>query len=235
MDTDETIEPVGGQDVSSSQDTSNDIAQPTQSEEVVDGDQSEEVGEAPTLLAGKYTSPQELEKAYNELQGKLGEQGQKAELVNLLEKQTGMNAQQIKEYLAQQQYQQSIEQYQENPVPFLAQEVMNLRQERQLEKQEIEMNNFLSSEEGQPYQDFRDEILEDKQYNPRFQNQSLADIARERYGKAIAKGQQSAYKKIDTKLMTQTTGAMSTPEKKFTAEDMKNMSSKEMESFLSHA
>lgn len=234
MDTNEQ-EPVGSDDVTSSPDTSTDIAQPTESEEVVDGDQSDEVGEAPTLLAGKYKSQEELIKAHQELEHKLGEQGQKAELVNLLEKQTGMNAQQIKEYLSQQQYQQSVEQYQENPVPFLAQEVMQLRQERQLEKQEIEMNNFLSSEEGKPYQDFRNEILEDKQFNPRFQTQSLADIARERYGKAIAKGQQSAYKKIDTKLMTQTTGAMSTPEKKFTAEDMKNMSSKEMESFLSHA
>ena len=66
MDTNEQT-PDGGQDVSSSQDTVADVAQPTQTEEVVDGNQSEEEVEAPQLLAGKYKTPQELEKAYQEL------------------------------------------------------------------------------------------------------------------------------------------------------------------------
>ena len=233
MDTNEQL-PEGGQDVSSSQDTSQDIAQPTESEEVVDGNQSDEVGEAPELLAGKYTSPQELEKAYNELQGKLGEQGQKAELVNLLERQTGMNANQIKEALAQQQYAQYQQTVQENPGLAAFQEVQQLKSQIALQNEEKELNNFLSSEEGKPYQAFKDKLLnlglnleKDKSYD---------EIARDYFGQAIATGQQSAYKKIDTKKMTQATGvSQAAPKGKLTAEDMDKMSAAELEAILPHA
>jgi hypothetical protein len=233
MDTNEQV-PDGGQDVSSSQDTTQDIAQPTESEEIVDGNQSEEVGEAPELLAGKYKNPQELEKAYNELQGKLGEQGQKAELVNLLEKQTGMNAQQIKDYLANQQQEQLMQQYQNNPVPYLAKELADVKSQLALQTEEKELNKFLSSEEGKPYQAFKDKILNlglnserDKPYD---------EIAREWFGQAIATGQQSAYKKIETKQMTQATGvSQAAPKGKITLEDMQTMSAEELEAILPKA
>lgn len=233
-DTDETIEPVGGQDVSSSQDTSMDIAQPTESNEVVDGNESDEVGEAPTLLAGKYKSPEELEKAYNELQGKLGEQGRKAELANLLEQQTGMNTDQIKDYLAQQRNFQYQQQVQENPGLAAFQEVQSLKQQLALQAEQKELDSFLSSEEGKPYQGFKDKILNLGLNLER--GKSYGDIARDYFGQAIAQGQQSAYKKIDTKVMTQATGvSQSAPKGKITAEDLQNMSVAELEAILPKA
>ena len=233
MDTNEQV-PEGGQDVSSSQDTTQDIAQPTESEEVVDGNQSEEVEEAPTLLAGKYKSPEELEKAYTELQSKLGESSQKAELANLLEKSTGMNAQQIKDYLAQQEYakfQQAQQQAQADPGLAAYQEVQQLKSQIALQKEEQELNQFLNSEEGKPYTEFKDKILKlglnlekDKTY---------ADIAKEYFGQARAQGQQDAYKKIDTKRNTQATGVSQSPPKgKFTEEDMEKMSADELAAIL---
>ena len=233
MDTNE-LEPVGGQDVSSSQDTSEIIAQPTESEEVVDGNQSEEVEEAPELLAGKYKTQEDLIKAHQELEKKLGEQSQKAELANLLEKNTGMNANQIKDYLAQQQQAQFLQQQQDNPVGYLMQKQQQLEAQLALQTEERELEKFLSSEEGKPYEGFKDKILnlglnleKDKTYG---------EIAKEYFGNARAQGQQDAYKKIDKKIMTQSTGVSQTPSKgRFTEADMEKMSAAELEAILPHA
>lgn len=237
MDTNEQV-PVGGEDVSSSQDTTQDIAQPTESEEFVDGNQSEEEGEAPTLLAGKYKSPEELEKAYTELQSKLGEVGQKSELVNLLEKQTGMNAQQIKEALAQQQQAQLMQQYQENPGGMALAEVQHLKQQLALQNEEKELDSFLNSEEGRPYQEFKDKIF--KLGLNLEKDKSYADIAQEYFGQARAQGQQDAYKKIDTKVKTQATGvSQAAPKGKLTLADLDAMPLEEriktMEAIFPHA
>ena len=233
MDTINETEPVGGQDVSSSQDTSSVDTQPTESEEVVDGNQSEEVEEAPELLAGKYKTQEELIKAHQELEHKLGENSQKAELANLLEKQTGMNAAQIKDYLAQQQYAQYEAQVQGNPGLAAYQEVQSLKSQIALQSEEKELDKFLNSDEGKPYADFKEKIFnlglnleKDKSYS---------EIAKEYFGQSRAQGQQDAYKKIDKKIMTQATGAKSAPQKRFTAEDMANMSSSELEAILPHA
>ena len=229
MDTIEQ-EPAGEVEFAPSEDTSVNDTQPVETGEVT-GTESEEAGEAQELLAGKYKSPQELEKAYNELQGKLGEQGQKAELVNLLERQTGMNANQIKEALAQQQYAQYQQTVQENPGLAAFQEVQQLKSQIALQNEEKELNNFLSSEEGKPYQAFKDKLLnlglnleKDKSYD---------EIARDYFGQAIATGQQSAYKKIDTKQMTQATSvSQAAPKSRITDEDMDKMSAKELEAIL---
>lgn len=233
MDTNENIEPVGGEDVTSPQDTSTDIAQPEETEVAQDESESVETGEASELLAGKYKSPQELEKAYKELESKLGESGQKASLVNKLEEQTGMSAQQIANYLAQQEQQRMDQAIQENPGLAAFQEVQTLKNQLALQAEEKELDKFLGSEEGKPYQAFKDKIFKlglhlekDKTYN---------DIAKEYFGEARATGQQDAYKKIETKKQTQATGAMSQPQKKFTEEDLRNMSAAEMEAILPHA
>lgn len=203
MDTIETNEPVGGQDVSSSQDTSSDNAQPIENEEGVDDTQSSEVGEASGLLAGKYKTPQELEKAYQELQSKLGEQGQKAELANLIEKQTGMNHQQIKEMLARQEQQRMEQAIQDNPGLAAFQEVQSLKSQLALQAEEKELDSFLQSEEGKPYVNFRDKILN---LGLKLEtDKTFADIAKDYFGQSRAQGQQDAYKKIETKKMTQAT------------------------------
>jgi hypothetical protein len=229
-----TNEPAGVNDVVTSEDTSVNDTQPVETGEV-NVTEPAEAGEAPTLLAGKYNSPQELEKAYNELQGKLGEQGQKAELVNLLERQTGMNANQIKEALAAQQQAQYQQQVQENPGLAAFQEVQSLKSQLALQNEEKVLNDFLSSEEGKPYADYKDDILEFGLL-PKYQSTPFADIAREKFGKAIAQGQQSAYRKIESKVMTQATGvSQSTPKGKITPEEMDKMSVAELEAILPHA
>ena len=234
MDTIENETPVGSDGATPSPDTDSNDTQPIESTDSFSEGNVDEVGEAPTLLAGKYKSPEELEKAYNELQGKLGEQGRKAELANLLEQQTGMNAEQIRDYLTQQQSLQYQQQVQENPGMAAFQEVQSLKQQLALQAEQKELDSFLSSEEGKPYQGFKDKILNLGLNLER--GKSYGDIARDYFGQAIAQGQQSAYKKIDTKVMTQTTGAsQSAPKGKFTDDDLDRMTAAELEAILPHA
>jgi len=231
MDTNETNEPVGSDDVTSSPDTSNDIAQPAETEEVVDGEQSAEAGEASELLAGKYKSPQELEKAYKELESKLGESGQKASLVNKLEETTGMSAQQIANYLTQQEQAQQEQAIRENPGMAAFQEVQSLKNQLALQAEEKELDKFLGSEEGKSYAQHRDKIF--KLGLNLEKDKSYAEIAKEYFGEARAIGQQDAYKRIENKKQTQTTGMSQIPPKgKVTEDDMRNLSSKELEQIL---
>lgn len=234
MDTFNETEPVGGEDVTSPQDTSAVETQPTNPEEVVDVNQSGEVEEAPELLAGKYKNPKELEKAYQELQHKLGEVGQKAELANLMEKSTGMTHQQIKDYLANQEQQRMAAQVQANPGAYAYQEVQSLKQQIALQNEEKELDSFLQSEEGKAYAPFKDKIF--KLGLNLEQDKPYSDIAREYFGEPRSQGQQDAYKKIETKKMTQATSVSQAPPKgKLTLEDMRSMSVKELEAVLPHA
>lgn len=235
MDTIEnTNAPVGAEGATSSQDTALQVdTQPSEAEEVVSDNQSGEEGEqAPeTLLAGKYKNAQELEKAYKELERSVGQASQKAALVNKLEKTTGMSSQQIADFLNQQEQERLTQQYQENPTAYTMQKIQELESKLSLQNEERELDKFL--ETNPDYKPFRDKILKlaltsetDKGYE---------DIAKEWFGETRAQGQQDAYKKIETKKMTQTTGSQSAPQKKFSAEDMKNMSVAELEAILPHA
>ena len=226
-------EPVEAEDVASPLDTSTVDTQPAETEEVADDNQSVEAEEASeTLLAGKYKNPQELEKAYKELEGKMGEIGQKAELANLLEKQTGMNYQQIKEYIANQERQQLEEQARVNPGAYAYQEVQSLKQQLALQEEERKLDKFLNSEEGKPYQEFKEDIQEFA-FLPKYHGKSYQEIAIEKFGKAITKGKEDAYKKIDTKRNTQATGVSQAPPKgKLTEEDMDKMSAEELAAVL---
>lgn len=233
MDTIETMEPAGSGGATSSPDTSTNDTQPTESTDSVSDGEVVDEGEASQLLAGKYKSPQELEKAYKELESKLGEVGQKAELANLLEKNTGMSHQQIRDYLARQEQQQMEAQFQANPGAYAFQEVQALKGQLALQTEEKELDKFLSSEEGKAYAPFRDKIFQlglnlakDKSYG---------DIAKEWFGEVRAQGQKDAYKKIEVKKQTQTTGSVSTPQKKFSAEDLNGMTAAEMRAILPHA
>jgi hypothetical protein len=233
MDTITNDAPVGEEDVTSSPDTASADTQPAESMDSVDGGEVVEAGEPEVLLAGKYKTPEELEKAYSELESKFGEVGQKAEIANLLEKQTGMNPQQIKEYISRQQQAQQQQQIQENPLGYVGAKVQQLENQIALQAEEKELDKYLSSEEGKPYAPFREKILNlglkletNKPYN---------EIAKEYFGESRAQGQQDAYKKIEVKKNTQATGTRSAAQKKFGLEDMQNMSSAELEQILPHA
>jgi hypothetical protein len=236
MDTNEQL-PVGGEDVTSPQDTNQDIAQPTESEEVVDGNQSEEVVEAP-LLAGKYKTQEELIKAHQELEHKLGEQGQKAELANLLEKKLGMTPQQIKDALIQRDYQEQQQRYADNPLAPVLDKVSALEQKLQAKEQQealngvkTELNDYLKN--NPVYEAHKEQILKlaltpGIGFNSETGEEvSIDELATEYFGKAIANGQQSAYKKIDTKQMTQSSGTKTAPQKSMSIDDLRAMSPSE--------
>jgi len=232
MDTIENSEPVGGEDVTSSQDTSQENdTQPV--EETTDATNEAEVVEETekVKLAGKYETPEELEKAYKELESKLGEQGQKSELVNKLEKQTGMNSQEISDFIERQEQEKMAQQIQDNPGAAAYQEVQTLKQQLALNNEEKELDSFLK--ENPEYAPQRDKILKLGLNLER--DKSYADIAKEYFGETRAQGQQDAYKKIDQKQKTQATGVLSTPAKKFTEDDMANMTAAEMEAILPKA
>ena len=237
MDTIEN-EPVGVEGATSSQDTSTNDTQTDSAdttESVSDSNVEDTEEQAPELLAGKYKTQEELIKAHQELEHKLGENSQKAELANLLEKETGLSASQIKDFLAQQQQVQLMQQYQNNPVPYLANQVQQLQNQMALQNEEKILNDFLNSEDGKPYQQFKGEIQEAAFHMPSMKNLSYQEIATKLFGQARATGQQDAYKKIDKKIMTQSSGVKSAPQKRISLEDMKQMSTAEMETFLQKA
>jgi hypothetical protein len=230
MDTIENEAPVGEAGATASPDTASQDTQTAEvtEETVSDGDAETQAEEA--LLAGKYKSPQELEKAYKELESKLGETGQKAELVNLLEKNTGMTAQQIKDAIANQEKQRLNQEYQSNPQAYTLSKVQELEGKLALQAEERELDKFLQSEEGKAYESFRDKILN---LGLKLETgKTYAEIAKEYFGESRAQGQKDAYKKIETKKNTQATGAMSQPKRKLTEEDMDNMTAAELEKVL---
>jgi hypothetical protein len=236
MDTIETNEPVGVDNITPSSDTSVNDTQPEETGEVT-GTETDESGQAEvTLLAGKYKSAEELEKAYNEVQQLNGQLSQKAQLANMLEKQTGMNAQQLQEYISQQEQAQTQQRIANDPSGYALERVGQLEAQLALKEEQTKLDGFIA--QNPEYAPFKDKILnlglnleQDKDY---------ADIAREYFGKARAQGQQDAYKKIDTKVMTQATGASKgSPRARITPEELDSMSHKDriaaMEAMYPHA
>lgn len=206
----------------------------TQSEPVV---QQAQKGEQP-LLAGKYKTIEELEKAYSEIQKVSGSLSQKAEVANLLEKYSGMDTKQVRDYLLQQQEQkqqaqaqQAQERIQQNPGLEAYQEVQDLKQQLALQSEEKELDTFISN--NPEYAEFRDKILN---LGLRVENdKTYEEIAQEYFGKAIAQGQNTAYKKIEIKKNTQATGMSDSQEKQYSIDDLRNLSSNELRSLLPQA
>jgi len=227
-----TNEPTDVADITTPEDTSVSDTQPVETTEERTAE-VEEAGEAEApLLAGKYKSPEELEKAYTELQSKFGEVGQKAELANILEQQTGMNAQQIRDYLAQQEQAQLEQQIANNPAGYALQEVQSLKSQLALKEEQAELDSFIK--QNPEYEPFKEDIL-DMGLNYK-REMSYGDIANKFFGRARAQGQTDAYKKIEVKTQTQATGAsQSAPKSKLTPEDMDKMSVAELEAILPHA
>lgn len=233
MDTIETKEaPVGVEGATSSQDTASQVdTQPAETKPIVSDEKPVEADTA--LLAGKYKSPEELEKAYKELESKLGQRNEHSELVKMLEENTNMTASQIKDYIAQQKEQQLQAQYRANPELYTAQKIQQLESKLALQAEERELDKFL--EKNPEYAPFREDIQEFA-FLPKYQEKTYEEIARQKFGKAIAQGQQDAYKKIDTKQKTQATGTSRGEAKRsFTKEDLESMSVDELEKILPHS
>jgi len=229
MDTIETNAPETV-DVNPVEDTAAQVdTQPTDQETVTDNDTQKDAGE--TLYAGKYKSPQELEKAYLEAQKAIGQVSSKAEIANILEERTGMTADQIRDYIRQQEEVAQQQRIQQDPGGYALQEVEHLKGQLALQQEQRELETFIA--ENPSYAPFKEKIFNlglnletDKPY---------AEIAQDYFGQAIAQGQQSAYEKIDVKRNTQPTGVQSQPQQQITADDMRQMSSAELEKLLPHA
>jgi hypothetical protein len=221
-------------DTASSGQSDVETQQPGESTEtVVDGEVEESGASNPWDEDDRFRGkgPEDVWKAYQEAEKVKGMLGQKAELANLLEKQTGMSVDAIKSFIAQKQQAAVQAEVQANPVGYVAQELAQLKNQIALQSEEKELDKFLSSDEGKEYAPFRDKIFKlglqlekDKPY---------ADIAKEYFGESRAQGQQDAYRKIDRKQGTQATGASQSPPKgRLTLEDMDSMSAKELEQVL---
>jgi hypothetical protein len=235
MDNNEQTAPQGEAGATASSGQSEEVVtQPVETTEPVSDGEVAETGtatypwESDERFKGK--SPEDIWNTYQDAQKAIGQASQKAEVVNLLEKHTGMNANEIKNFLAQQEKQQMEQQIKANPGLAAFQEVQSLKSQIALQAEEKELDGFL--QKNPEYAPFRDKIFniglnleKDKSYE---------DIAKDYFGDAIAQGQQVAYKKIENKQQTQATGAISTPQKKLTAEDMKKMSSAELAAILPH-
>lgn len=234
--TTDTIEtngtPAGGEGATSSQDTVSQVdTQPVTNEPSVSDGSQEEAGEA-TLLAGKYKSPEELEKAYKELEGKLGDLGQKASIADLLQEKYKVTPEQLKAQIEAEEIEARRQRYAGNPLAPIVEEVQALKGQLALQNEEKELDKFLA--ENPDYQPYRDKIL--KLGLSSEQNKSYEEIAREWFGESRAQGQKDAYKKIETKKSTQVTGVSRQEGKRsLSLEDLSNMSVEELEKVLPHA
>ena len=232
MDTIETEVPAGSDDVTSSPDTTEQAdTQTVEPTQTLDGGGEAETGQTDApLLAGKYKTSQDLEKAYKELEGKLGDLGQKATVADLLQSTYGVTPDQVQELINRQAQEKAQAEYEANPGAYAYQEVQQLKAQLAFQEESAKLDSFIK--ENPEYQEFRDDIQEFG-FLPKYQNMSYEDIAREKFGKAIAQGQQSAYKKIETKKNTQTTSvSQGNTRQKMTLDDMNNMTSEELEAIL---
>jgi hypothetical protein len=255
MDNLETTEiPVGSDGATSSPDN---ISTETQTDEAPEAVSAPESAEAVTTYPWekdarfKGKTPEEMTEIISEADRYKGELSQKAEIIHNLEEHTGMSLTQIAEAASQQRINEQRQRYADNPLAPVLDEVNNLKQkieaqeqEKALAEVEKDIDTYIAS--NNVYAPFKDQIKQlaltegigfINRFNPiTGQNEIVdvptEDIALKFFGKAIAQGEQAAYKKIEVKKNTQTTGVVSTPKKGVTLDDMKNMSAAEMRAIL---
>lgn len=217
--------------------------QPSENSEVADnGSEPEKSGEEASATPWandpkfKGKTSDDIYKAYQEAEKAIGQVSQKAEIANLIEEKYGLTPEQFKAQVERIERAEKQQLYANNPLAPIVDEVETLKQKLTEQEQksallneERTLDKFLS---GNPeYSPFRDKIL--KLALNLEQDRPYEDIAKEYFGESIAQGQRDAYKKIDTKRMTQATGAsQSSPKGGLTLEDTDNMTAADMEKIL---
>lgn len=250
MDTIEQVEaPIGGEDVTSSQDTVSQVDTQTSTPAIVDGDTTGQVeGNAPeSLLAGKYKTPDELVEGYKNLESKLGELGQKASVADMLQEKYGISPEQMTAQIQQLEEQQRQERYANNPIAPLEDKVQYLEsmlQAQETEKAQIALEREVDSylKENPAFEANRNQITKLLKtpgigFDPNTGQDlaSVGDIAHEYFGAARAQGQQDAYNKIEMKESTQATGVSSVSKKQFGLEDLRAMPLEDLMKVLPHS
>lgn len=233
MDTIETpAEPVGSDGATSSPDTSAQVdTQPAESPEVVSANEGGEAEAPEVLLEGKYMNPGELEKAYKEVEGKLGGLGQKASVADLIQEKYGLTPEQFQATLEAEEQARLEQEYATNPAGYALREVQELKGQLALKEEEGKLNSFIQT--NPEYAPFKDKIFDIGLNLQKYKGYD--EIAKEWFGEAIATGQKGAYKKIEVKKMGQSTSVTSTPKKQVSEDDLRNLSAAELEAMLPHA
>lgn len=180
----------------------------------------------------KGKTPEQMFEIVREADRYKGELGQKAKVADMLSKQFGLTPERM-EQIAQERAQSARQQQiAENPVAAVYNKVQQLETQLQVKEEEVKLDKFLA--EKPQYSEFRDEIK-----NLGFsvdRDKTWDQIAEKYFGRAIAKGQESAYHQIDVKQKTQATGVSRGGLKEsVTLEDMQKMTASELEAILPKA
>ena len=250
MDNTENVTPVGGEGATSSQDNATVSTQPVETATPVSDGQPAEAGQAPTPWDNdprfKGKAPEDIYKAYTEVEKLNGQLSQKAQLANRLSEKYGVSPEQVLSQIEQQEAAEKQALYANNPLAPVLDKVQQLEtivQQQQQEKAEAatnaEVDKFLKENPG--FEAHKDKILKlawtpGIGYDPKTgEDVSIADLANEYFGAARAQGQQDAYRKIETKQTTQATSVSQAPPKgKPTLDELKKMTYEERLAVLPH-
>lgn len=236
LDNGEAMDPQGTADVSAPSGQSEEIeTQPVEGTEtdVVEGEQAgtEEASSNPWDSDDRFKgkSPEEMFKIVQEADRYKGELGQKAKVADMLSQQFGLTPERMEQIAHERAMSQRQQQIANDPVAAVYDKVQQLETQLQVKEEENKLNAFLSA--NPQYADFADEI-KDLGFSVD-RDKSWEQIAEKYFGRAIQKGQESAYKQINIKQNTQATGVSRGDIKpSVTLEDMQNMTAAELEAVL---
>ena len=171
---------------------------------------------------------------------------QKAQLANKLSEKYGVSPEQVLSQIEQQELKEKQEYYANNPLAPVLDEVNQLKaivqqnaQEKAMDATKAELNDFLKTNPG--FEAHKDKLMKlaitpGIGFDPKTGDEvPFADLANEYFGAARAQGQQDAYRKIETKQMTQATSVSQAPSKgKPTLEELRSMTYAERLAVLPH-
>ena len=179
----------------------------------------------------KGKTAEDMYKIVTEADKYKGQLSQKAKIADMLSAELGLTPEKIGELISQRQSQQQQQYLQQNPLAAVQQELNEVKQQLVIKEEDSKLEKFL--QDKPEFADFKEDIRKLGYTVDR--DKDWPEIAAKYFGRAIVKGQESAYKKIDTKTKTQAAGVSRTePKSSFSADELKNMSSAEMEKVLPH-
>ncbi len=224
-----TTDPQGAVDVSASEGQSTQVetqpaqeAQETQETQETQPQEAHHPWEADERFKGK--SPEEMYNLVKEADKYKGELGKKAKIADLLQKKYGVDPDTLERLITQQQQQQPQGQ-EADPTQMLQQQVMQTQQQIAMMKEEQALDNYLK--DNPEMTQFKDKLM--KLAFTAERDKSYEEIGQEYFGQAIKTGQQSAYKKIETKQQTQPTGVSNAEQQR---PNLDELSSTELEKIL---
>lgn len=250
MDNTENVTPVGGEGATSSQDNATVSTQPVETATPVSDGQPAEAGQAPLPWDNdprfKGKAPEDIYKAYTEVEKLNGQLSQKVQVANRISEKYGVTPEQVLSQIEQQERAEKQAYYKENPLAPVLDEVQQLKaivqqqeHEKALNATKAELDSFIKTNPA--YEAHKDKIMKlaltpGIGFNPETGEETpFADLANDYFGTARAQGQQDAYRKIETKQVTQATSVSQAPPKgKPTLEELRNMSYAERVAVLPH-